>query len=142
ARRRPHTAPARSSAPPRRCIALSRRLLNPAWGISGAADIDPHISIRERLERGALSLASKAVAARWGSGQSCVVCERLIAPSEIANGSVGTDAARLWTHLTCLRIWRGGTAAFQLQQNARQRHVPGELEVLRRRRCARRRPRD
>ena len=117
----------RCLAATRRCIALSRRLLNPAWGISGAADIDPHISIRERLERGALSLASKAVAARWGSGQSCVVCERLIAPSEIANGSVGTDGARLWTHLTCLRIWRAETAAFELRQIARERNVQGEL---------------
>ena len=117
----------RCLAATRRCIALSRRLLNPAWGISGAADIDPHISIRERLERGALSLASRAVAARWGSGQSCVVCERLIAPSEIANGSVGNDGARVWTHLTCLRIWRAETAAFELRQIARERNVQGEL---------------
>src|SRR5215470_9885770 len=74
-----------------RCIEVSRRLLNRAWGISGAADADPHVSIRDRLERGALSLASKSVAARWGTGQSCIICERMIAPSEIANGSTGDD---------------------------------------------------
>ncbi len=60
----------RCLAATRRCIALSRRLLNPAWGISGAADVDPHLTVRERLERGALSLASKACAPPRGPGQS------------------------------------------------------------------------
>jgi hypothetical protein len=117
----------RCLAESRRCIALSRRLLNPAWSISGAADIDPHVSIRERLERGALSLASRSVAARWGTGQSCVVCEQLIAPSEIANGSLEVDGARVWTHLACLRIWRAETAAFELRQIDKERHAHGEL---------------
>jgi len=117
----------RCLAATQRCIAVSRRLLNRAWGVSGAADVEPQISIRERLERGALSLASRSVAARWGTGQACIICERMIAPSEIANGSIGNDGVRVWTHLTCLRIWRAETAAFELRQIDRERSAQGEL---------------
>jgi len=110
-----------------RCIEISRRLLNRAWAISGAADIDPHASVRDRLERGALPLASRSVAARWGTWQPCIVCQRMIAPSEIANGSVGDDGGRVWTHLACLRIWRAETAAFELRQISRERSAHGEV---------------
>jgi len=113
----------RCLAATRRCLAVSRRLLNRAWGISGAAaDVDLQTSIRERLERGALSLASRSVVARWGAGPACIICERTIARSEIASGSItGDEGGRGWAHLTCLRIWRTETAAFELRQIARER---------------------
>ena len=79
-----------------RRIALSLRLLNPAWGISGASDVDLRLSIRDRLERGALSLGSRSVSARWGDGRVCVVCDRIIAPTEIANGSLSDDGETVW----------------------------------------------
>ena len=77
-------------------IALSRRLLNPAWGISGGSDVDLRLSIRDRLERGALSLGSRSVAARWGNGNVCVVCDWIIASTEIANGSLSDDGETVW----------------------------------------------
>lgn len=116
-----------------RCVALSRRLLNPAWGISGAADLVPHASIRERLERGTLAAASSLVGGGWGTGQPCIVCEQLIAPSEIASGSLQEDGSRVWTHLSCLRIWQAETAAHERRQIAKERRVHGELCALVRR---------
>ena len=107
----------------RRCLAathrrivLSRRLLNPAWGISGASDVDLRLSIRDRLERGALSLGSRSVSARWGDGRVCVVCDRIIAPTEIANGSLSDDGQTVWTHLGCLRLWREEARTYEMKQ--------------------------
>jgi len=86
-------------------IELSRRLLNQAWGLSGASDVDdPRHAIRDRLERGALSLATRSIRARWGGGDVCVICGKLIATTEIANGSRTDDGHTVWTHLACLRL--------------------------------------
>ena len=118
----------------RRCLAathrrivLSRRLLNPAWGISGASDVDLRLSIRDRLERGALSLGSRSVAARWGDGRVCVVCDRMIASTEIANGSLSDDEQTVWTHLGCLRLWREEVRTYEVNQIERERDARAEL---------------
>src|SRR5215468_1588334 len=113
-----------------RRIALSLRLLNPAWGISGASDVDLRLSIRDRLERGALSLGSRSVAARWGDGRVCVVCDRMIAPTEIANGSLSDDGQRVWTHLGCLRLWREEARTYEVKQIERERDARAELCAL------------
>ena len=118
----------------RRCLAathrrivLNRRLLNPAWGISGASDVDLRLSIRDRLERGALSLGSRSVAARWGDGRVCVVCDRMIASTEIANGSLSDDGETVWTHLGCLRLWREEARTYEVNQIERERDARAEL---------------
>jgi len=110
-----------------RSIALSRRLLNPAWGISGASDVDLRLTIRDRLERGALSLGSRSVTARWGDGRVCVVCDRMIAPTEIANGSLSDDGQTVWTHLGCLRLWREEARTYEVKQIERERDARAEL---------------
>ena len=111
----------------RQLIALSRRRLNPAWAISGASDVDLRLSIRDRLERGALSLGSRSVAARWGDGRVCVVCDRMIASTEIANGSLSDDGETVWTHLGCLRLWREEARSYEVNQIERERAARAEL---------------
>ena len=116
----------------RRRIEHGRRLLNPAWGISGGAgdlrgSVQDRGSIQDRMERGALSLASRSVAARWGTGQPCIICERSIEASQVANGCLGEDGATLWTHLDCLRVWREETRTYEVKQLDRERSAQQEL---------------
>jgi hypothetical protein len=110
-----------------RCIELSRRLLNPAWAISGGSHVDSRHFIRDRLERGALSLASGSIATRWGNGEVCVICDHVIAWTEVANGSRGDDGQAWWTHVVCLRLWREESAAYELRQIERERSARAEL---------------
>src|SRR5215468_1459121 len=110
----------------RRRIELGRRLLNPAWGISGGAgdlrgSVQDRGSIQDRIERGALSLASRSVAARWGTGQPCIICERSIEGSQVANGCVVKRCATLMTHLYCLMVWGKETKAYEGKQLERER---------------------
>src|SRR5262249_32790603 len=86
-----------------------------------------------RLEVGGGAAASRLVGGGWGTGQPCIVCEQLIAPSEIASGSFQEDGSRVWTHLSCLRIWQAETAAHERRQIAKERRVHGELCALVRR---------
>jgi len=100
-------------------ISCSRRLLNPWWTLAGGADEDHDgqliLSVRDRLERGALDLAPEEVWARNGAGRTCIVCARVISPDQIENEVVvrtkGTAVA-LWAHLPCYNIWRWESATF------------------------------
>jgi hypothetical protein len=127
----------------RSLIARSRRLLNPAWQISGGADgIDLRIIVRERLASGWLFPAPHKVWAGKGTGHVCIVCGTTIAPAEIEHEVVG-PATTVWTHLPCYSIWReesqdherangtnGTDYLADLRQIVRNRFADGTLFVL------------
>lgn len=111
------------------CIALSRRLLNPAWGLSGGADEDLSRSVRDRLDHGSLPLAPSRVWAEWGTLRTCIICSRQIVPSEVQNEAI-IGGASIWVHLTCLRTWRDETAAYEARQITNQRAYQGDLSAF------------
>jgi len=100
-------------------IAINRRLLNPWWALSGGADEDRDslliLSVRDRLERGAIHPAPQKVLAGNGTGRPCIVCDRVISADQIENEVVvrtnGIDVT-LWAHLPCYNIWRWESATF------------------------------
>jgi hypothetical protein len=116
----------RRLAKTRASIMLGRRLLNPAWGISGGAGEDLSGSVRDRLERGSLPAAPRKVWAAWGTWRTCIICSRSITPSEIEN-EASLDGTPVWSHLGCLRIWRAETAAYETKQLQRERASQGDL---------------
>ena len=101
-------------------IACSRRSLNPWWGLSGGSDERDtqqfRALVRQRLERGNLVPAPRTVWAGKGTGQRCVVCGRDVQASEI-EGEINVRAdgleVTLWTHLSCLAIWREESEALR-----------------------------
>ena len=104
----------------RKRIAISRRLLNPWWTLSGGADEDRDSqlisSVRNRLEQGVLDPAPQDVLAGNGTGRTCIVCAKVISPDEIENEVVVRTngiVVTLRAHLPCYNIWRweSGTVA-------------------------------
>src|SRR2546427_11049568 len=56
-------------------VACSRRLLNPAFAVSGGSSGDDlYKTVRDRLARGALFPAPQKVWAGHGTGRICIVC--------------------------------------------------------------------
>jgi len=97
-------------------IAVSRRLLNPAWQVSGASDAefgpaataDPEalrLVIRRRLREDTLFPAPRRVWLGAGQGRFCVVCAEEIGAHEIENEMI-LGPVTMWAHLTCYTIWR------------------------------------
>lgn len=77
--------------------------------ISGGADPDHDVrqAVRERLADGRLFPVDGVSVARRGSGQLCVVCGRVINPSQeerVVEG--GRGDARAVTHAPCYCLWR------------------------------------
>ena len=94
-------------------IARSRRLLNPAFEISGGSDsVDLRVTVRERLVSGWLFPAPHKVWTGKGTGHVCVVCGTTIEPSEVENEVVGP--ATVWAHLPCYSIWREESQTYEL----------------------------
>jgi len=97
-------------------MAVSRRLLNPAWQVSGASDAelsstaaaDPEalrLVIRRRLREETLFPAPRRIWLGAGQGRFCVVCAQEISPREIENEMI-LGPVTMWAHLTCYTIWR------------------------------------
>jgi len=91
------------------------------------ADLDLRVLIRDRLERGALSLAFRCIAARRSDGDVCIVCERMITPTEIANRSLSADGRTVWTHVDCLRLWHEEAMACEVRHIEQERGSRAEL---------------
>jgi hypothetical protein len=77
--------------------------------ISGGADPDHDArqAVRERIADGRLFPVDGVSVARRGSGQLCVVCGRVINPSQeerVVEG--GRGDARAVTHAPCYCLWR------------------------------------
>lgn len=94
-------------------IALSRRWLNPWWGLSGSSDHHAEgallQSVLDRLQRGVLVPLPPRVGAGKGTGQTCSICTQAIYPDEVENEvaiNEGGVTVRLWTHTGCLALWR------------------------------------
>jgi len=51
----------------------------------------------------------------------------MIAPTEIANGSLSDDGQTVWTHLGCLRLWREEARTYEVNQIERERDARAEL---------------
>jgi len=97
-------------------IAVSRRLLNPAWQVSGASDaelsftaaVDPEalrLVIRRRLREEKLFPAPCRIWLGAGQGRFCVVCAQEISAREIENEMI-LGPVTMWAHLPCYTIWR------------------------------------
>ena len=89
--------------------------------------MDLRVSIRDRLERGALSHAFRCIAASRGDGHVCIVCERMITPKEIANGALSAAGRTVWTHVDCLRLWHEEAMAYEVRQIEQERGSRAEL---------------
>jgi len=105
----------------RHIIAVNHRRLNPWWGLSGSSetdgDRDLRMSVRDRLERGVLVPAPNQVWAGKGTGKTCAICAKSIAPDEIENEidiRGGGVAVKLWAHQPCLAIWHSESNAFEV----------------------------
>lgn len=104
-------------------IAASRRRLNPAFSICGAADPEPTEVARARLLRGDLPPIRGTVAwAGRGSGKTCYVCGRSINDSEVEYEVEEGGRPTPGCHLACFVAWqresrrvadRGATAGTQ-----------------------------
>jgi hypothetical protein len=101
----------------RKLIAVSRRALNPAWRISGAADggsrrglgSNPEalrLAIRRRLREETLFVAPSRVWSGSGRGRICVVCDDDISGHEIENEMI-LGPVTLWAHLACYDLAAG-----------------------------------
>lgn len=88
-------------------IARARRLLNPAWTISGSSDEVP---------------VPREVWAGHETGHVCIVCGRPISSVEIENEIVGPRA-----HLACYSIWWQES---DLLERSRQSRAPDYLADL------------
>src|SRR5207302_8590028 len=65
-------------------IASSRRLLNPAFAVSGGSSGDDlYKTVRDRLARGALFVAPQRVWAGHGTGRHCIVCDVASTATEV-----------------------------------------------------------
>ena len=109
----------------RSLIARARRLLNPAWTISGSSDEDVRGTVRERLASGDLFLVPRE---RWtghGTGHVCIVCGRPISSVEIEHEIVGPPTVR--AHVACYSIWQQESAALE---RSRQPRAPDDLADL------------
>ena len=65
-----------------------------------------YLKVDERLERGTLPRAPKMV--RVGKAtreRTCIVCQRVIRPSQVLNESITDDGPKEFTHTLCLRVW-------------------------------------
>ena len=95
----------------RRRIAASRRLLNPAFGLSGGR-VSPEedalrLSIRERLATGGLFWASGHSHMRRGTGRPCDVCGKPIGNDSLEREVIGPRNTRTAiSHEACWTIWR------------------------------------
>lgn len=103
-------------------IALSRRWLNPWWGLSGSSDHDTEgallQSVLDRLQRGVLVPLPPRVGAGRGTRRICSICTQAIYPDEIENEvalNEGGVTVRLWTHTGCLAIWRRASDVYAQQ---------------------------
>ena len=97
---------------------VNRRRLNPRWAFSGSSDDNAERallrSVQERLECGALPPAPDEVWAGNGTGQTCIICTKMIYSDEIENEAVvrgGEVAVTLWAHMGCLNVWWRATRA-------------------------------
>ena len=104
-------------------IALSRRWLNPWWGLSGSSDHNTEgallQSVLDRLQRGVLAPLPPRVGAGKGTRRICSICTQAIYPDEIENEvalNEGGLTVRLWTHTGCLAIWRRASEVYAQQQ--------------------------
>ena len=124
-------------------IASSRRLLNPAFAVSGGSSRDDlYKTVRDRLARGALFPAPQKVWAGHGTGRICIVCDVAITATEVEH-EITDGPATVWTHSACHQIWQQESTSYELanvmdgtdylaalRQIVRERFVTGTLFVL------------
>ncbi len=106
-------------------IAWGRRVLNPAWTISGSSEEDVRGTVRERLASGDLFPVPREVWAGHGSGHVCVVCGKPISSAEVENEIVGPTTFR--AHVACYSIWQQESDALE---PSRQSRAPDDLPAL------------
>jgi hypothetical protein len=106
-------------------IAWGRRVLNPAWTISGSSEEDVRGTVRERLASGDLFPVPREVWAGHGSGHVCVVCGRPISSAEVENEIAGPTTVR--AHVACYSIWQQESDALE---PSRQSRAPDYLPAL------------
>src|SRR5437879_7971791 len=95
-------------------IASSRRLLNPAFAVSGGSSGDDlYKTVRDRLARGALFLAPQKVWAGRGTGRICIVCDVAITATEVEH-EITDGPATVWTHSACHQIWQQESTSYEL----------------------------
>ncbi len=85
-------------------IARGRRLLNPAFEISGGSDENLRRTIRTRLATGSLFPVDGKVFAGKGTGKLCSICGMPISQGDIEHEVVGPTT--LFVHWDCYSIWR------------------------------------
>ena len=95
----------------RRLIAMSRRLLNRAWGIGGSSGDDLCQAVCDRLVSGALFPVPGKAWGGHGTGKVCSVCDVIISSTEIEFEVTGPTI--LWAHLVCYDIWRYESGTIQ-----------------------------
>ena len=124
-------------------MARSRRLLNPAFEISGGSSGDDlRQTVHDRLVSGALFPAPQKMWAGQGTGRICIVCDAAITASEVEHEIIDGPAT-VWAHSACYQIWLRESTAYEranvmdgtdyladLCEVVRQRFVMGTLFVL------------
>lgn len=95
----------------RRRIAVSRRLLNRAFGLSGASAAPDDSALRERVRArlltGELFWASGDSHVRRGTGRPCYVCDKPIGREGIERQVTGPRNTRsAIAHEECWLLWR------------------------------------
>jgi hypothetical protein len=109
----------------RSLIARARRLLNPAWAISGSSAEDVRGTVRERLASGDLFPVPREAWAGHGTGHVCIVCNRPISSVEIENEIVGSPTAR--AHSGCYSIWQQESETLERSRQSGARDYLADL---------------
>jgi hypothetical protein len=94
----------------RQLIAVSRRGLNPAFGVSGASTRPARETVRARIASGELfPLGDKARMGR-GQGRRCAVCGDRVGASDIEYEIPGGVNGTVVSHSACYVVWKKESA--------------------------------
>jgi hypothetical protein len=94
----------------RHLITMSRRALNPAFGLSGAATPPDRQSVRTLLARGDLFPIKGEARSGRGRGKPCAVCGDPIVASEVEYVIWGGVNGTVVSHAPCFVVWKKESA--------------------------------
>ncbi len=94
----------------RRLIAVSRRWLNPGFGLSGGASRPTPETIRARLASGELFPVGDKARMGRGRGERCAVCGDQVDASDIEYEVPGGVDETVVCHSACYVLWRRESA--------------------------------
>ena len=88
----------------------------PSAGGSAATDDELRGQIRARLSEARLPAVDGVSRSSRGTGRTCVVCGRAIAPTEVERQAGGLGVF-LYAHEACYKLWRDESVVFRANKD-------------------------